>query len=115
MKTKDVKRKEALIRQRDHLLKVAIPAWCNAGDFDKVTKRMVDARLVSSAYSARCDRRGNYLDYRYYHTSFNQKRVIVSYSDDFHNAVNCDVLSLEEMKNYVVNGGQTLYEIAYGT
>lgn len=115
MKTKDVKRKEALIRQREHLLKVAIPAWCNAGDFDKETKRMVDARLVSSAYAARCDRHGNYLDHRYYHSAFTPGMHNVSLSDALGNALYCKVLSLEEMKYYVVNGGRTLYEIAYGT
>lgn len=114
-KSKETKRKEALTRQREYLFRVAIPAWCRAGDYDQETRNLLNERLISSAYAARCDRHGNWLDYRFYKSAFSSGKITVSYNDYVHNALYCEVLTLEEMKQQTGGAdGRTLYEAAFG-
>ncbi len=111
-KDKLQKRKEALERQRNYLLVVAIPQWCAAADWDEADRKVVNDRLIASAHAARCDRNGNYLDWRYYKPSSNFNLLANRMPHEL--ALYCDVVSLDDMKRDIDwNAGKSLYRIAY--
>ena len=114
-KDKIQKRREALTRARDYLITHVIPNWCKLyQSMDDEDKAMLDQRLVNSAYNARCDRRGELLDHRYYFGSppggWGEERAV-----RFEYAMNSPIYTLEEMHNVIDwASGKSLYLIAYG-
>jgi hypothetical protein len=119
-KDKLQKRKEALARQYESLLR-NIKNWSEYMTWDKdlyhdeVTMSVYESNLVRSAHAAHCDRNGNYLDHRFYKTEPMSAYSMKDYPDPFEYALHCKIYSLEEMKEIKADNGQTLYRIAYGT
>jgi hypothetical protein len=116
-KNKLQKRREALARQRDHVIRVAIPNWCRAFTasmgYDIEDKSLASARLIASAYAACCDRHGNYLDWRYY-TSLDALGVSLE-ADPLNYALKHKLKSIDELQNTTAwPEGRSLYEHAYG-
>lgn len=119
-KSKEQKRKEALARQVESLLR-RIRDWCTYMGYensykDEVTQSVYESNLVKSAYAAHCDRYGNYLDYPYYKdapiSDYNTKER----ADPYQYALQCKLYSIEELKEIIdTRSGMSLYKIAYGT
>lgn len=114
-KSKLQKREEALQRQRQRLITRDIKDWRAAANKDKFYdaehESIMYERVVSSAYTAHCDRHGNYLDERYY-----KNRWRFDSSTDAHElALHQTLFSLQELKELTADCGTTLYKLAYGT
>ena len=114
-KSKQQTREEALARQLEsfhndlkHLIRAADTT---KQYYDAEHHLLVWTRIVNSAYTARVDIHGNYLDERYYKRPWQFSKD----ADGKDLAENFTAFTLEELKTKKAQDGRTLFKIAYGT